>query len=474
MLQKLPRENIRISNGINITVPSSVLLMTPYILMEQLDWFEDEIMFIRKILKRGDKVIDIGANYGVYSLSMALKVGNSGKVLAFEPTSYVAECLANSIKVNNFRNTELIKAGLSDRSRKAVFFTSPNSELNSLYPEDSSEGSYETIELISLDSCIDKFNWDRIDFIKLDAEGEEANILNGAKNTITRFSPLIMFEFKHGAKLNIPLIDRFESHGYKLYYLIPELALLVPFERDKSFDSFLLNLFCCKDDKARDLESQGVLIRSSTEIINALQDIENNNNYLWREYLLRTPFSKPFINYWDNPDKSSFKSGWHSYQQALNLYVLSKSEENYPYKRMSYLNKAYNLLDELVKIDATFPRLISLARCAFELGKRSYTVVTLSKIINNHSSSIQSLFIEPFLPVSKRYENVDPDNRPMEWVISSLLEQYEKLHAFSSYYTGTKSLPILKKLVSMGFQSQEMERRLHLIQKRFNTMSADQ
>ena len=46
MLQNLPKENITITNGITVTVPSSFLLMTPYILMEQQDWFEDEIKFI--------------------------------------------------------------------------------------------------------------------------------------------------------------------------------------------------------------------------------------------------------------------------------------------------------------------------------------------------------------------------------------------------------------------------------------------
>ena len=473
MLKKIPKENIKLSNGIFVTVPSSVLLMTPYILLEQLDWFEDEIKFIRKILKIGDKVIDIGANYGLYSLSMALKVGESGKVLAFEPTSYVAECLTNSIRENNFRNIELIKTGLSDCNRTAVFFTSPNSELNSLYPDDNAEMSSEKIELISLDSCIDKFNWERIDFIKLDAEGEELNILNGAKNTITNFSPLFMFEFKHGRNLNIQLINKFESFGYKIYYLIPEHDVLVPFDKDKPFDSFQLNLFCCKDDRAGDLESQGVLTQSPTENIPQLHDIDINNN-IWKEYLHKAPFSKSFFNSWDKLDKSNTKTGWHSYQQALNIYALSKSEENSSDKRLCYLKNAYDLLDKLVKKDETFPRLISLARYAFELGKRGQAVETLSKIINNCGSSIQSLVIEPFIPVSERYENIDPDNRPMEWVISSLFEQYEKLNAFSSYYTGTKSLPLLKKLISMGFQSQEMERRLKLIQKRFNIVGACQ
>ena len=318
MLQNLPTENVKIADDILVTVPSSLQLMTPYILIEQQDWFEDEIKFLRKIIKSGQKIIDIGANYGLYTLSMAVKTGGKGKVWAFEPTSYVADCLGKSIAANNLSNIELIKAGLSDHTGTAKFFTSPNSELNSLHP-DNAEGNFETIDLLTLDECAEKYNWKEIDFIKLDAEGEEIHIVDGGKNTLTALSPLIMFELKHGDKLNLPLIEKMEEYSYKSYYLVSELDLLVPFYKDKPFDGFQLNLFCCKEDKAADLENEGLLISSSPENIHSPNEVDINE-MIWKKYISKLPFSNSLLEKWENLKEGNVKPGWNLYQHALNSY----------------------------------------------------------------------------------------------------------------------------------------------------------
>jgi len=67
-------------DGVRIVVPDSLDLITPYVLLEQQDWFEDEIKFVRRLLKPGQKVIDIGSNYVVSALSMAQTVGPPGCV----------------------------------------------------------------------------------------------------------------------------------------------------------------------------------------------------------------------------------------------------------------------------------------------------------------------------------------------------------------------------------------------------------
>jgi len=89
-------------DGVRVVVPQSLNLITPYVLLEQEDWFEDEIKFVRRVLAAGDNAIDIGANYGVYALSMARAVGPSGRVWAFEPASRTAKLLAESIAANGF------------------------------------------------------------------------------------------------------------------------------------------------------------------------------------------------------------------------------------------------------------------------------------------------------------------------------------------------------------------------------------
>src|ERR1035437_624638 len=100
-------------DGVRVVVPDSVHLITPYVLREQLDWFEDEIKFLRRLLQPGQKVIDIGANYGVYTLSMAKTVGPTGHVWAFEPASNTANLLAAGIAANDFTQIVLERSALS-------------------------------------------------------------------------------------------------------------------------------------------------------------------------------------------------------------------------------------------------------------------------------------------------------------------------------------------------------------------------
>src|SRR5579862_3336094 len=87
-------------DGVRIVVPNALDLITPYVLREQQDFFEDELRFVRELLQPGQTVVDIGANYGVYTLPMAQRVGPSGHVWAFEPASSTAQILTKGIAAN--------------------------------------------------------------------------------------------------------------------------------------------------------------------------------------------------------------------------------------------------------------------------------------------------------------------------------------------------------------------------------------
>jgi len=168
-------------DGVQIVVPDSLDLITPYVLQEQQDWFEDEIKFLRHLLQPGQNVIDIGANYGVYTLSMAKKVGSTGRVWAFEPASSTARLLADGIAVNGFAHVALEQSALSSTPGTAQLSLNQNSELNSLVHGNPSTNASETVALTTLDECMKRYDWQNIDFVKIDAEGEESNILKGGE-----------------------------------------------------------------------------------------------------------------------------------------------------------------------------------------------------------------------------------------------------------------------------------------------------
>ncbi len=100
---------IRIRGGVDIVVPDSLHLMTTFVLREQEDWFEDEIKFLRSYLRRGMHALDIGANYGLYALSMAQAVGESGRVVAVEPGSSTAAFLRTGVALNGFGNVDVVQ-----------------------------------------------------------------------------------------------------------------------------------------------------------------------------------------------------------------------------------------------------------------------------------------------------------------------------------------------------------------------------
>jgi FkbM family methyltransferase len=160
-------------DGTKVLVPDSINLLTPYVIQEQLDWFEDEIKFIRELIQPGQNVIDIGANYGLYTLAFAKKVGQSGIVYAYEPSSATASILSESVKANGFSQIIIEKKALSNEDGEANLSINENSELNSLVNRSGLNDLSEKVTVTTLDNCMTSFGWENIDFVKIDAEGAE-------------------------------------------------------------------------------------------------------------------------------------------------------------------------------------------------------------------------------------------------------------------------------------------------------------
>ena len=163
---------LQMADGVLIVVPDSLNLITPYVLQEQHDWFEDEIKFVRHLLNPGDHVMDIGANYGVYTLSMARAVGASGRVWSFEPASETANLLAAGISANEFSQVVLERYAVSSTSGVAKLSLNDNSELNALLAGPPDSGRHEEVPLVTLDGFMDRAELKHLDFLKMDAEGE--------------------------------------------------------------------------------------------------------------------------------------------------------------------------------------------------------------------------------------------------------------------------------------------------------------
>lgn len=447
---------IEMKNGVRICVPPDIHKMTPYVLLEQGDWFEDEIRFVRKYLQRGMNAVDIGANFGCYTLSMAKEVGDRGTVWAFEPCSDTATFLEKSMQENNFRNIRLIRAALSDRNGTARLLLNENSELNTLH-HTGTGGATEVVAVRRLDDVMDEQRWPDIDFLKIDAEGEELRIIDGAREFLSRTSPLIMFELKHGDKINTSLVQRFLGLGFDMYKLVPGLSMLVPFDPDEAIDDLQLNLFCCRKERAAFLCKRGLLVREPAHEIPVV------DQPLWREWLSHLPYAQGLLPSWKSP---SAEPGWETYEAALNDYVLSRRDAA-PAARYAHLKRSFLSLVQLLDIHATVPRLLSLVRVGREMGYRRAAVQILDQVCSYLTENHVFNPSEPFLCVSARWESIDPEPEYGNWCLAQVLAERERLQSFSSYFTGTASLPALDAIEELGFLDQDLLARKRLIRRRF-------
>jgi protein O-GlcNAc transferase len=449
-------------DGVKVVVPDSLELITPYVLREQQDWFEDEIKFLRKILRAGQKAIDIGANYGVYTLSMAGAVGPTGKVWAFEPASTTSGMLAQGIAANGFTQVILERSALSSQSGSARLSLNDQSELNELIRDgDGGAVSSEEVPLVTLDDCLVKYRWEDIAVLKIDAEGEEANILRGGSDFFAVLSPLVLYEVKAVNDLHLELIEAFANLGYRSYRLIPGLNVLAPFTADSVPDTYLVNLFCCKPDRAALLAAEGYLAGSPFD---GLAPASLPESCHWRRSLAALPYGEQLLPMWENGAK---RKGVTEVELALAWFVRSQDVTRGADERLAALESSFAGLSEICEEHPVALRLASLARVAAAYGIRKKAVETLEKLgkaIVMHNGVEAD---EPFLAASARFEALPPGEQIGNWMLASVLEELERLIMFSSFYAGAYGKPRLEYINQLGFASDEMKRRLALVNQRF-------
>jgi protein O-GlcNAc transferase len=463
---------LEIVDGIRIAVPDSLNLITTYVLREQRDWFEDEIKFVRHLLEPGQHAIDIGANYGVFTLSMAQAVGPNGRIWAFEPASTTFEFLSKSVAINESRQVVLDQRGLSFEEGSVELMLNENSELNEIVRDDSVTGTTETIRITSLDHLMKEYDWAKVDFIKIDAEGEEARIIAGGQGFFSGNSPLVQYEVKAGETLHFELVQAFNEIGYSSYRLVPGLNLLTPFIPDEPADGYLLNLFCCKADRASKLAARGLLIRSeqipagSSEMLSEdlLQRWNNDGRFAWQKALAQLPYGRLMATRWQQTTEKKQSS---VVERALALYSISMSGNVPTADRYLALRESFNILNTLCTSQPEHLRLASLARVARDFGARVVATKALGRAVDQAMKSRKVDFSEPFLAASKRFDGIPPGQAMGNWGMGSILEALEQNAYFSSFYAGPSCRQRLQLIIELGFGSEEMKRRFDLVNRRF-------
>jgi FkbM family methyltransferase len=451
--------NVTIRGGAKICVPDSIALITPYVLLEQEDWFEDEVRFVRRILRPGMAAIDVGASFGIFSMAMANAVGPQGNVWAFEPTPETAEFLRATLARNEANQVKLTQAAVSERTGTLEFVSNPNSELNAVAKAGEPGGAVLTVPSLTLDQAAADYGWRDVDFVKLDVEGHELQVIAGGRSFFTQASPLVMFEIKTGEGVDLRPLDPFQAMGYKFYRLVPGPMLLAPFAPGQAVDAFTLNLFACKPDRAQSLSADGFLAAGDSVAVPPAKNA-------WRNFLESAPYARGIAEGWPSKPGLFAASHTRTYLQALALFAQSRDLQCDAAVRLTLLRQAADLAAAASQEQNTQPRLLTSARLAWELGRRAFAVQLLESAGKRVQAQDASVYREPFLAPSLRYEQRATGAPADEWVHCAVVEQWERLRHFSSFYTGTSSLPLLEAIARVSYRSAEMERRRQLVRMR--------
>jgi protein O-GlcNAc transferase len=455
---------LEIVGKVKICCPAGGNLMTPYILREQQDWFEDEIKFLREIIRPDTKFIDIGANYGLYSLSVA-NLCRDGQVWSYEPCKETAGYLGESITVNRFLNVTLINKALSNKPGVGRLLTGDNSELNALTNiDDQSRG--EQVELTTLEAESAQHDWKDIGIVKIDAEGHELQVLEGGVQFFTTASPLVMCEIKAAKNVDFTPINFLVSHGYRSYRVIPGLQALAPLDLNSPIEPFQLNAFCCKPDRAAELLARNRLVMNPASAAGSMPQATAT----WPEFLRAFPYGAAHVEQWLERSGRNPAERWPEYETALNLYAVARATDKDITTRYDALFAAYRLLETLVQQRSSLARLLSFARVALDFGMRANAIQALAFFMRSIEGRTGELTSgEPFLSPAGEYEQLPPVNALHNWAITSALDAYETFRSYSSYFIPPDlTLQIANEIKRLGYSTPGMERRADLARGRLN------
>lgn len=154
---------------------------------------EPELSCLQHFLGAGQVFVDVGANVGLFTVKAAKEVGNDGLVVAIEPFLETALQLTNNVRANGFTNVRVRNVCIGSDTQQTRL------HLNKGKPNSFSlvrRGNAESISVlsVSLDDLCRWENLERLDYLKIDAEGAETAVLEGAQEVINRFRPIVQVE----------------------------------------------------------------------------------------------------------------------------------------------------------------------------------------------------------------------------------------------------------------------------------------
>jgi FkbM family methyltransferase len=207
----------------------------------------NELTWMSQTLAEGMTMIDIGAHMGMYTLTASKLVGESGVVVAVEPSTREFQRLNFHVTLNELRNVRCLQLAASSAFGEATLkiaseWNSGHNTFGEFFNPEVETIREERVLTQTLDAVVSAQNLERVDLIKIDVEGHEMQVLAGAVETLTRFRPSLLIEVfeetlrRQGASVEA-VLEFLTGHGYVLHEFSDVDGSLVPLSRSPSDES---------------------------------------------------------------------------------------------------------------------------------------------------------------------------------------------------------------------------------------------
>lgn len=199
-----------------------------------------EIRTIKRIVRNGDTIWDIGTNIGFYTCLFSKLTAETGKVIAFEPACLTYEKMVANVAYNHLTNVVTNNLGVSNNPGTVNLYYESMGMFEGRASMDvpSKSGLSETVRVDSIDNLVATFP--PPDFIKIDVEGHQLNVIEGGQRFLAQHSPIIMAELEHP---DTSMMDRVDSllkeHGFTLFKMGKHHVWEVPSTKESNSRNLL-------------------------------------------------------------------------------------------------------------------------------------------------------------------------------------------------------------------------------------------
>ena len=184
--------------------------------------------FLSEQLQEGMICLDIGANLGYFTFLESLKIGKTGRVISVEPAPSTFELFEKNIKLQKHQNISSYNFAFSDKESTVDFFISNSSNWSRIIAEKDTyhgdKGDIIKIKCRTIDNFIKELELKKLDLIRVDLEGYEFEIFEGAQKTLSELKPMLQIEVHRdfmGIKKSLIFLKNMKDLGYEIIYYIP-------------------------------------------------------------------------------------------------------------------------------------------------------------------------------------------------------------------------------------------------------------